>query len=586
MSYRTIKRLLGETSLERKCRLLLGGGILILILLSFFFYGYQTEKLVWDQTELSGEMLAYRVLLETHWPDSGEEPNGDDPVSERELAERELPDELAKEFPSKQQGEQKPPEWVNYTSRFLRSKSNDLRHIPQTEWERESMRLLERRDRTEVTHINREHDFFEYLRAITAQQSCLKCHPTALDRKLGYADLKEGDMMAAIAIKIPLSDTELAVNVNRAILLAFAIGTAILAMLFAYVTVRYVIVKPVAHLKEVSEEIASGNLDIRSNIETGDEFQELSHAFNRMLRRLVSMQDELRNVNASLDHKLDELARANMALFEMNRLKSDFLATISHELRTPLNSILGFSDLLAEVQGLEQKQQRWVGNIQSSGKMLLNMINDILDLAKLEAGKMQLHIEDFSLRDVVEGLIQMTLPLADKKNIALEAEIESSIPILHQDSGKLQQIISNLLSNAIKFTPEGGRIVVICNPEGNRVAISVADNGIGIAPEDQQLVFEKFRQSESGLTRMHGGTGLGLSIVRELTKLLGGDEVKLESEVGRGSTFLIRIPMHLESRDPMELSLGDDALEFSKARELEIRYYSSQDRAVNADSSG
>ena len=164
------------------------------------------------------------------------------------------------------------------------------------------------------------------------------------------------------------------------------------------------IVKPVKHLRDVSDAIAAGKLTIRSQIQTGDEFEELSHAFNRMLHNLVAMQQELREVNDDLDRKVDELAQANLALFEMNRLKSDFLATMSHELRTPLNSIIGFSEVLAGTEQLNERQRRYATNIQTSGKMLLGMINDILDLAKIESGKMEVRTEDFSIRDVCEAL--------------------------------------------------------------------------------------------------------------------------------------------------------------------------------------
>src|SRR5437867_10464028 len=158
-----------------------------------------------------------------------------------------------------------------------------------------------------------------------------------------------------------------------------ALTTAICIMAGSWIIVRYVIVKPVKHLKEVSDAISAGELNVRSEIQTGDEFEDLSHAFNRMLRTLVSMQDQWRKVNSDLDRKVDELAQANMALFESNRLKGDFLATMSHELRTPLNSILGFSDVLQSGDALNDKQKRWVQNIQSSGQKLLNLINDILD---------------------------------------------------------------------------------------------------------------------------------------------------------------------------------------------------------------
>src|SRR5947209_8966395 len=177
-----------------------------------------------------------------------------------------------------------------------------------------------------------------------------------------------------------------------------------------------------------------------------------------MLRNLVSMQDQWRKVNADLDLKVEELARANMALYESNRLKSDFLATMSHELRTPLNSILGFSEVLLSSNQLNDKQQRWVRNIQKSGDELLNLINDILDLAKIEAGKMQVRLEEFSIHDVFEGLLNMFRPLAERKNIDLRGQVDPNIRLLRQDRGKLQQILSNLLSNAIKFRREGARV--------------------------------------------------------------------------------------------------------------------------------
>jgi len=574
MPYRSFRRLLGETSLERKFRLLLGGGIFILILVSFFFYGYQTEELVWDQTEKTAEMLVYPVLLKSHAQ----------AFATREAGDKDPAAAFASLFPVEDDvGELVPTDALDYTSQYFRSKAKRTGYQPAFPWERDAVSRLEKKESSKESRFDKKQGKFQYLAAITVKESCLKCHATPLDQELGYGEMKPGDVMAIVNLDIPLTQTRLAVNVNRAVLLSFAILTALAAMLFAYAIVRFVVVKPVQHLKTVSEEITAGNLDVRANIQTGDEFQELSHAFNRMLRSLVSMQDELRKVNIDLDGKLDELARANMALFEMNRLKSEFLATVSHELRTPLNSILGFGDLLAEVDTLDPKQKRWVQNIQTSGKNLLSLINDVLDLAKLEAGKMQVHVEEFSLRDVVEAQIQIMKPLADKKNIALDTDIAPSIPILRQDSTKLQQILSNLLSNAIKFTPEGGQIRVVAKGEGSHVSISVVDNGVGIAHEDQKLIFEKFRQTESTLTRKYGGTGLGLSIVRELAKLLGGDEVQLVSELGRGSTFTIRLPITLNEKSVNDLSLGGDEPDPIKLRDLGVRYYSSKSPVLGVD---
>jgi two-component system, NarL family, sensor histidine kinase BarA len=276
----------------------------------------------------------------------------------------------------------------------------------------------------------------------------------------------------------------------------------------------------------------------------------------------MAAQDELKQLNASLDRKVDELARANMALYESNRLKSDFLATMSHELRTPLNSILGFSELMLNSPQVADRLKRWAGNIQSSGKQLLALINDLLDLAKIEAGKMEVKPEVFALTDVTEGLLAMFRPLAERKNIDLREQADATLHLLRQDPGKIRQILSNLLSNAIKFTPEGGRVLLKSEADGADVLIVVSDTGVGIAPEDQDVVFDKFRQAANPMTREHEGTGLGLSIVRELAKLLGGD-VSLQSELGRGSTFTVRLPRQLLeiprlSYEPPHLADGPD----------------------------
>jgi signal transduction histidine kinase len=180
--------------------------------------------------------------------------------------------------------------------------------------------------------------------------------------------------------------------------------------------------------------------------------------------------------------------------------------------------------------------------------MLLEMINDILDLAKIESGKMDLRLTDFHIEQVVAAQCDMARPLSERKNIDLECVLESDLPSMFQDQSKVQQILGNLISNAVKFTPEGGRIVInVSRDAKQRLVLTVSDTGVGIAPEDQQAIFEKFRQGSATMsrgdafTREQGGTGLGLSIVKELCKLLGG-EVSLESLVGRGSTFTVILP--------------------------------------------
>jgi signal transduction histidine kinase len=193
-----------------------------------------------------------------------------------------------------------------------------------------------------------------------------------------------------------------------------------------------------------------------------------------------------------------------------------------------------------------------VQNIQTSGRALLDMINDILDLAKMESGKMEVRLADFRIAQVVAAQCDMARPLAEKKNIDLETALEPDLPPMRQDQARVQQIVNNLLSNAIKFTPEGGRVAVSLRRDGDDcLLLQVSDTGVGIAEEDQQIIFEKFRQGRGAaptgdaMTREHSGSGLGLSITKELCKLLGGT-VSVASELGKGSTFTVRLPWTLQ----------------------------------------
>jgi len=549
MSYRTIKRLLGETSLERKCRFLFGGGLLILIVGSFAFYGHRTVNLLNEQNQMMGQLRIQPIVAFEHWKRWEWDENKRKLI---ELIEDDTTPILLKDhkYALRMPGLDVPAE---------------LR--PKDAAGHEAMgKLLQ--GANQITRPLESGDI-QYYGAVRAEKSCILCHE--------HDDKAEGDLLGMVEVTFPGQQMEKKQAKNNAILLATAIVTTFLAMVAAYAIVRYVIVKPVLHLKDVSDSIARGNLDLRADIRTGDEFEELSHAFNRMLRHLVAVQEELRQVNGSLDAKVDELAQVNMRLFEMNNLKNDFLTTMSHELRTPLNSILGFSDVLAGSAQLDEKQKRYLKNIQGSGKDLLTMINDILDLAKIESGKMELHLVEFSIEDSIARLVDMVRPLAEKKNIDLSYEVDPELPPLHQDPGKLQQIIYNLLSNAIKFTPEGGRVRVSAalGDEEGQFTLRMDDTGVGIPLEDQETIFEKFRQgnttpgSENALTREFAGTGLGLSIVKELCKLLGG-EVTLKSELGKGSTFTICAPIHLAEKLPqLDDTITQQSLDVSKLRRID-----------------
>ena len=574
MAYRSFKEILGETSLERKCRFLFGLCLLVLITGSFWWYGSSTEELVYATTRSTGRHLVDAIMLQYHWKTLEPEQQY---ASAIEFLSRTLQSEqyqswlLDPDAPAEERGrysrldaavlayfKDRPPAAVVATGGPPR---------PSTEY------------REFRTADNAEYHYYQPVRW---RSSCAGCHKyrgvIGDNPATGAADapadkagggprtpVADNALMAVVKVVLPDSATRKAINWNRAILAATAIMTVFLAMLVAYAIVRYVIVKPLEHLRDVADEVRRGNVQARAEIHTADEFEELGVAFNRMLRGLVDSQEELRKANGSLDEKVDELAQANLHLYEMNRLKGDFLATMSHELRTPLNSIIGFSDVLDSIESLDARQKRYVQNIRSSGRMLLEMINDILDLAKIEAGKMEVRPAVFRIESIVSAQCDMVRPLAERKRIDLSFEIAPGLEVVEQDPAKVQQILANLLSNAVKFTPEGGRVAVRARPADDvDFVLEVDDTGVGIAEEEQQAIFEKFRQGrvfqsgDDAMTREFSGTGLGLSIIRELCRLLGGD-VSVESQLGRGSRFTVRLPLKLSSRGPAAATQGAGA---------------------------
>lgn len=348
-------------------------------------------------------------------------------------------------------------------------------------------------------------------------------------------------------------------------------GAAVLALavLVFYLITHKIILQPVRSLKDTAERVREGNVAVRSDIQTGDEFEELAQTFNMMLTDLQSNQDRLRSLNQAMDVKLHEMAQSNTLLHEATRLKGEFLANVSHELRTPLHSIIGFAELLLEQVKLEaagpdgntapiQRRIRYLTNIDAAGRNLLEHINSLLEMARLEAGKIDLKPERLSVRDACEGLLGLIHPLAERSGIDLKLEVQDDVPAVTTDVKKFQQIIFNFLSNAVKFSvPEGraGRRPEIIlraeklSPsrpdEEIKVRVSVIDNGPGIPEEEQARIFEKFYQVDASHTRQTTGTGLGLAISRELAAILRC-EIQLVSGVNRGSMFSLIMPLALE----------------------------------------
>lgn len=444
---------------------------------------------------------------------------------------------------------------------------------------------------------------FQFAQPLRLEARCVKCHeaiengqrigvrlgevtpvlsdPT--DEKAEKSAKGPPPLIGLAMVEFPSQIDATQLFLNRLFLFIAGLLAGTLAVITFYLITTRLILKPVRVLQETAEKVSQGDLNIRSDISTGDEFQQLSETFNTMLANLKRNADQLRSINKSLDLKLGQLAESNLALYESNRLKSEFLANVSHELRTPLNSILGFADLLKDTLSRsappeplrpailsadgnevvsptsplpvtnsaaaatpDVKAMRYVGNILQSGRSLLDLINELLDLAKIEAGKMEVRAEPLVVGDMFEGLVNILRPMTEQKELTIHPTVSSDVPILQTDPGKLQQVLYNFLSNAIKFSPQDGHIELSAMRDGaEHVRISVTDHGPGIPLEKQSIIFEKFRQIDGSVTRTHSGTGLGLAISRELSHLLSGS-IGVKSAPGEGATFWITVPLRIQ----------------------------------------
>jgi len=325
----------------------------------------------------------------------------------------------------------------------------------------------------------------------------------------------EADMVASI------DATHDAYVNSRWVVIGFAIGSIGLALSLGY-AISWSLVGPVRQMDERLKQIASG--DFVGQVK-------------------IPNQDELGALAANLNRMSGELGRLYQQLEAASRHKSEFLANMSHELRTPLNAIIGFSEVLLERMfgELNPKQEEYLHDIMTSGRHLLSLINDILDLSKVEAGRMELEPSAFDLPAALDGCLTLVRERATRHGITLGLTVDGRLAQIVADERKVRQVVLNLLSNAVKFTPEGGRVVVGATRADGAVEVSVSDTGIGIASEDQEAIFEEFRQAGGDYTRKREGTGLGLAIARKFVELHGG-QIWVKSEVGKGSTFTFTLP--------------------------------------------
>jgi signal transduction histidine kinase len=318
-----------------------------------------------------------------------------------------------------------------------------------------------------------------------------------------------------------IEDSRQAYAVSQAIVLAFA-GISLVLALVLGLALGFSIIRPIRAIGSGVERIAAGDFDQHVRVDNRDELGALAGNIGRMS---------------------DQLGRLYADLEAANRHKSEFLSNMSHELRTPLNAIIGFSEVLLErlFGDLNAKQADYLQDILASGQHQLALVNDILDLSKVEAGRMELQLSTFSLRAVIDDGITMLRETAARGGVVLEVECDPRVDTIEADERKVRQVLFNLLSNAVKFTPKGGTVSVRTRARPDAVEISVDDTGVGIAPEDQGRIFEEFAQTKEGKSR-EGSTGLGLTLAKRFVELHGG-ALNLRSAVGQGSAFSFVLPL-------------------------------------------
>jgi signal transduction histidine kinase len=311
----------------------------------------------------------------------------------------------------------------------------------------------------------------------------------------------------------------------------FATVTIVLALVLGFV-ISWSFILPVHEAGTFLGQVARGNFSATIEVPNRDEFGTLAARMNEMSRELHQLYEHERSLNAQLER--------------VSKAKSDFLASMSHELRTPLNAILGFNELiLGEIYGpVPEEMKVPLADIQGSGKHLLRLINNVLDLSKIEAGRMELALDDYVVPDLVASVLSGLHPLAAQKGLELGSAISDDIPLARGDAGRITQCLMNLVGNALKFTQQG-RIEVAVDCRDSVLHYRVSDTGTGIPADRLETVFAEFRQADATIAGQFGGTGLGLSITKQFVELHGG-RIWVESELGKGSTFSFTIPLRVE----------------------------------------
>ena len=405
-----------------------------------------------------------------------------------------------------------------------------LRQIRQTQYDFERLRFVTRDEGAILDDVERDYNLFvDRMEEIVA---LIRAGNVTGARALQSGEARElADSLERRTNElVNRTEAEIATTINdnheeyidsRWVVVSFAAGSIALALALGY-AISFSVIDPVKRMSAYSHRVAAG--DFGGQVE-------------------VANRDELGTLAANLNRMNDDLGRAYRELEGASQHKSEFLANMSHELRTPLNAVIGFSEVLQERMfgELNERQADYVGEIVTAGKHLLDLINDILDLSKVEAGRMELDRDEFVVADALESGLSMLRERALRRGVALTLEVDRDVATIEADERKVKQVVFNLLSNAVKFTPSGGSVRLAARAAVDEVVISVRDTGIGIAPDDLERIFQAFQQARRKPGTEQEGTGLGLALAKRFVELHGG-RLWVESRVGEGSTFSFALP--------------------------------------------
>ena len=378
---------------------------------------------------------------------------------------------------------------------------------------------------------------FRYAVPLRIAPECLVCHggPPGEPDIAGYPKegYKEGQLGGAISVTLPMSESMARIQRNAMIQIWVIAAITGGSLLVIYVLSRRLVTDPLERLTAVTTAIGGGRLQVAAGeLEILHRSRELGTVADNIESMAASLRDMYTHLELKVAERTQELAHAN-------QLQSQFLATVSHELRTPLTSIIAFTELLLKQAAGQQRE--YLEDVLESGRRLLEMVNNLLDLSRLEAGRVELFPDVVELPEMLIAVERSLRPLAERKQIALTIEAPGEMPLVMVDPLRVKQVLLNLVGNAIKFTPEGGQIVISSRPRDGWVEVSVRDNGPGVPDDQRNLIFEAFRRIES-LGHQHPGSGLGLALARNLIELHGG-QIGVEDAPGGGSIFRFTLPV-------------------------------------------